>query len=51
MDKPATLMQRLTNKPCRAVVASNQNNARLVELIDRGEIACHHLNVRTRPAG
>ena len=47
----AALMQRWTNKPCRAVVASKQNNARLVELIDRGEIAWHHLNVRILPAG
>ena len=47
----AALMQRLTNKPCRAVVASRQNNARLVELINRGEIAWHHLNVRVLPAG
>ena len=47
----AALMQRLTNRPCRAVVASRQNNARLVELINRGEIAWHHLNVRVLPAG
>ena len=47
----AALMQRLTNKPCRAVVASKQNNARLVELINRGEIAWHHLNVRILSAG
>ena len=47
----AALMQRLTNKPCRAVVASKQNNARLVELIDNREIAWHHLNVRILPAG
>lgn len=47
----AALMQRLTNKPCRAVVASKQNNARLVELINSGEIAWHHLNVRILPAG
>ena len=47
----AALMQRLTKKPCRAVVASKQNNARLVELINTGEIAWHHLNVRILPAG
>ena len=47
----AALMQRFTNEPCRAVVASKQNNARLVELIDGGDIAWHHLNVRILPAG
>ena len=39
----AALMQRLTNKPCRAVVASTRNNDRLAELIDSGEVAWHQL--------
>ena len=47
----AALMQRLTNKPCRGVIASRQNNARLVELIDRGEIAWHHMLIRIQPDG
>ena len=46
----AALMQRLTNKPCRAVIASARNNDRLVELIDRGEVAWHQLQVRIQPA-
>jgi hypothetical protein len=32
----ATLMQRFTNRPCRAVIASARNNDRLVELIATG---------------
>ena len=41
----AALMQRLTNKPCRAIIASARNNDRLVELIDSGEVAWHQLQV------
>ena len=46
----AALMQRLTNTPCRAVIASARNNDRLVELIDAGEVARHQLQIRTQPA-
>ena len=46
----AALMQRLTNSPCRAVIASARNNDRLLELIDAGEIAWHQLQVRIQPA-
>ncbi len=46
----AALMQRLTNRPCRAVVASARNNDRLVELIDSGEVAWHQVKVRIQPA-
>ena len=46
----AALMQRLTNRPCRAVVASARNNERLVELIDRGQVVWHQLKVRIQPA-
>ena len=46
----AALMQRLTNRPCRAVIASARNNDRLGELIDSGEVAWHHLQVRIQPA-
>ena len=46
----AALMQRLTNKPCRAVIASARNNDRLLELIDSGEVAWHQLQVRIQPA-
>ena len=42
----AARMQRLTNKPCRAVIASARNNDRLVELIDSGEVAWHQLKIR-----
>ena len=42
----AALMQRLTNKPCRAVIASARNNDRVLELIDSGEVAWHQLQVR-----
>ena len=42
----AALMQRLTNKPCRAVIASTRNNDRLAELIDSGEVAWHQLKAR-----
>ena len=37
----AALMQRLTNKPCRAVIASARNRDRLGELIQSGEVAWH----------
>ena len=46
----AALMQRFTNRPCRAVVASARNNDRLRELIDSGKIAWHQLQVRIQPA-
>ena len=46
----AALMQRLTNKPCRPVIASARNNDRLRELIDSGEVAWHQLQVRIQPA-
>ena len=46
----AALMQRLTNKPCRAVIASARNNDRLLELIDSGKVAWHQLQVRIQPA-
>ena len=46
----AALMQRLTNKPCRAVIASARNNDRVVQLIDSGEVAWHQLQVRIQPA-
>ena len=46
----APLMQRLTNKPCRAVIASARNNDRVLELIDSGEVAWHQLQVRIQPA-
>ena len=46
----AALMQRFTNKPCRAVVASARNNDRLRELIDSGKVAWHQLQVRIQPA-
>ena len=46
----AALMQRLTHKPCRAVIASVRNNDRLLELIDSGEVAWHQLQVRIEPA-
>ncbi len=46
----AALMQRLTNRPCRAVIASARNNDRLVKLIDSGEVAWHQLQVRIQPA-
>ncbi len=45
----AALMQRLTNKPCRAVIASARNNDRLLKLIDSGEVAWHQLQVRIQP--
>ena len=45
----AALMQRLTNKPCRVVIASARNNDRLVELIESGEVAWHQLKVRIQP--
>lgn len=38
-------MQRLTNKPCRAVIASARNNDRLLGLIERGEVAWHQLKI------
>ena len=46
----AALMQRLTNKPCRAVIASARNNDRLGQLIDSGEVAWHQLHIRMQPA-
>ena len=46
----AALMQRFTNKPCRAVIASARKNDRLVELVDSGEVAWHRLQVRIQPA-
>jgi len=46
----AALMQRLTTKPCRAVVASARNNDRLLELIDSGEVAWYQLKIRIQPA-
>ena len=46
----AALMQRLTNKPCRAVIASARNNDRLLGLIERGEVAWHQLQIRIQPA-
>ena len=46
----AALMQRLANKPCRAVIASARNNDRLRELIERGEVAWHQLQIRIQPA-
>ena len=46
----AALMQRLTNKPCRAVIASARNNDRVVQLIDSGEVTWHQLQVRIQPA-
>ena len=46
----AALMQRLTNRPCRAVIASTRNNDRLREVIDSGEVAWYQLQVRIQPA-
>ena len=46
----AALMQRLTNQPCRAIIASARNNDRLLKLIDSGEVAWHQLQVRIQPA-
>ncbi len=46
----AALMQRLTNRPCRAVIASARNNDRLHKAIDSGEVAWHQLQVRIQPA-
>ena len=46
----AALMQRLTNKPCRAVIASACNNDRVLKLIDSGEVAWHQLQVRIQSA-
>ena len=45
----AALMQRFTNKPCRAVIASARSNDRLLELIDSGEVAWHQLQIRIQP--
>ena len=47
----AALVQRLTGRPCRAVIASSQKNAGLTKLIERGEIAWHELRIRIQPAG
>lgn len=41
------LMQSFTNRPCRAVVASARNDDRLLELIERGEVAWHALQFRS----
>ena len=46
----AALMQRLTNRPCRAVIASARNNDRVVQLIADGKVAWHQLQVRIQPA-
>lgn len=46
----AALMQRLTGRPCRAVIASTRNTDRLAELIDSGEVAWHQLKARIQPA-
>ena len=46
----AALMQRLTGKPCRAVIASSHKNAGLAKPIERGEIAWHELRIRIQPA-
>ena len=46
----AALMQRLTGRPCRAVIASTHKNAGLTKLIERGEIAWHELRIRIQPA-
>ena len=46
----AALMQRLTNRPCRAVIANARNNDRVVQLIDSVEVAWHQLQVRIQPA-
>ena len=46
----AALMQRLTNRPCRAVIASTRNNDRLREVIERGEVAWYQLQVRIQSA-
>ncbi len=46
----AALMQRLTNKPCRAVIASARNNDRLLNLIESGQVAWHQLQVRIQPS-
>ena len=47
----AAVVQRLTGRPCRAVMASSQKNAGLTKLIERGEIAWHELRIRIQPAG
>ena len=46
----AALIQRLTGRPCRAVVASTYKNAGLTKLIDRGEMPWHHLKFQIQPA-
>jgi hypothetical protein len=47
----AGLMQRFTNRPCRAVIATARNNERILPLIECGEVAWHQLQVRVQPAG
>ena len=47
----AALVQQLTGRPCRAVIASSQKNAGLTKLIERDEIAWHELRIRIQPAG
>ena len=37
----AALVQELTGRPCRAVIASSHKNTGLTKLIERGEIAWH----------
>ena len=46
----AALMERLTNKPCRAVIASVRNNDRLIEVIKSGAVAWYKLAIRIQPA-
>ena len=47
----AALMERLTGRPCRAVIVSSQKNASLAKRVERGEIAWHELTIRIQPAG
>ena len=46
----AALMERLTNRPCRPVIASVRNNDRLIELIESGKVAWYKLAIRIQPA-
>lgn len=46
----AALIQRLTGRPCRAVIASTHKNAGLAKLIDRGEMPWHQLKFQIQPA-
>ena len=45
----AALIQRLTGRPCRAVIASTHKNAGLAKLIDRGEMPWHQLKFQIQP--